>query len=238
MVRQNGARGTGTTRGERQMETNGQRATERRRREGGRDRGSEDGDRVTRSEGSVATAEVTDPHPPLCHIAPQGLQALGPGLESGPFLRARRVSPGRPTLPRAPGTVSDHLQAGPWPGCLSHYSTWHTVVPQSINPKSPVLLAFPALTSDKALHAPSLNNSCPLTSQGCCQDVLKGITQEGTLKKRIALMMSKSGELDSGSTSATNGPSAGLTRTHPKSEGLRNYLCNRLFLSFPPQSRK
>lgn len=97
---------------------------------GGRDRGREDGERVQRSEGSAAAAEVTDPHPPFAHIAPQGLQSLGPGLESGPFLGTRRVSPGGPTLPRAPGTVRDHLQAGPGPGCPSYHSTWHTAAPQ------------------------------------------------------------------------------------------------------------
>lgn len=91
----------------------------------------EDGERVRRSEGSAAAAEVTDPHPlPFAHIAPQGLQSTGPGLESGPFLETRRVSPGGPTLPRAPGTVRDYLQAGPGPGCLSHHSTWHMAAPQ------------------------------------------------------------------------------------------------------------
>lgn len=74
----------------------------------------EDGERVQRSEGSAAAAEVTGPHPlPFAHIAPQGLQSIGPGLESGPFLETRRVSPGGPHSAKSPRDSQDYLQAGP-----------------------------------------------------------------------------------------------------------------------------
>lgn len=82
------------------------------------------------SEGLMAAPTVTEP--PCVHIAAEGLQSLGLDLEPGPFLGRVRVSSGSSTLPRAQGTVSGHLQAGPWPGCLSNPGTRHTVVPQQM----------------------------------------------------------------------------------------------------------
>lgn len=77
------AKGTGTTRRERQMDTNGQRATERERKKGGREGQRKWGWGESRSQGLL---EVTEPPSHSWdHRALQGLlSSHSPALEWGP----------------------------------------------------------------------------------------------------------------------------------------------------------
>lgn len=67
---------------------------------GGRDRGREDGKGIMRNEGQQPRSQ---PSTHTCvHTAPQGLQSLGPGLKSGPFLGVKK------SLSREPPRCQEH----------------------------------------------------------------------------------------------------------------------------------